>query len=179
VKTALVATARQSLQAAAEVFRSAGVTPVLLGDAVTGEARDVAQGLASWVREIAEGRDALVRRPVVLISGGECTVTVRGEGRGGRCAEYLLAMAIALESLGVAHAVYGVAADTDGIDGLSPHAGVLLSPRTLADAAAKGISARGALDRNDSLAVFEPLGQVVTTGPTLTNVNDYRAILIV
>ncbi len=178
VTTCLIATARQSLAAAGEVFRAAGVMPVLLGDSVTGEARDVAQGLASWVREIAEGRDALVQKPVALISGGECTVTVRGQGRGGRCAEYLLSMALSVESLGVAHAVHGIAADTDGIDGSSPHAGVLLSPQTLAEAQARGVSARAALDRNDSLAVFEPLGQVITTGPTLTNVNDYRAILI-
>lgn len=179
VTTHMLATARQSLQAAAEVFVQAGVRPVVLGDAVTGEARDVATGLASWVRELAQDQDPRFARPMVLLSGGECTVTVRGQGRGGRCAEYLLAMGLAVESLGVAGRVFGLAADTDGIDGASPHAGALLCPQTLDDARARGISPRKALDANDVLAVFEPLGRVITTGPTRTNVNDYRAILVV
>lgn len=179
VTTHMLATARASLQAAAEVFALAGVRPVVLGDAVTGEARDVATGFASWVRELAQDQDPQFARPLVLLSGGECTVTVRGQGRGGRCGEFLLAMGLAVESMGVADRVFGLAADTDGIDGASPHAGALLCPATLSLAREKGISPRKALDANDVLAVFEPLGRVVTTGPTRTNVNDYRAILVV
>ena len=179
VTSHMLATARASLQAAAAVFAQAGVRPVVLGDAVTGEARDVATGFASWVRELAQDQDPSFARPLVLLSGGECTVTVRGQGRGGRCAEFLLAMGLALESMGVADRVFGLAADTDGIDGASPHAGALLCPATLSLAREKGISPRKALDANDVLAVFEPLGRVVTTGPSRTNVNDYRAILVV
>jgi hydroxypyruvate reductase len=179
VTTHLLATARQSLKAAAEVFAAAGVRPVVLGDAVTGEARDVATGQASWVREIAEDQDPHFVRPLVLLSGGECTVTVRGAGRGGRCSEFLLAMGLAVESLGVADRVYGLAADTDGIDGASPHAGALLCPETLERARERGVHPQRALDANDVLAVFEPLGRVITTGPTRTNVNDYRAVLVV
>lgn len=179
VTTHMLATARQSLKAAAQVFAEAGVRPVILGDAVTGEARDVATGFASWVRELAQDQDPQFARPLVLLSGGECTVTVRGPGRGGRCAEFLLAMGLAVESLGVADRVFGLAADTDGIDGASPHAGALLCPETLQRARAQGINPRRALDANDVLAVFEPVGRVITTGPTLTNVNDYRAVLVV
>ncbi|MFZ9735148.1 MAG: glycerate kinase type-2 family protein [Burkholderiaceae bacterium] len=179
VTTHMLATARASLQAAAEVFAQSGVRPVVLGDAVTGEARDVATGFASWVRELAQDQDPQFVRPLVLLSGGECTVTVRGQGRGGRCAEFLLALGLALESMGAADRVFGLAADTDGIDGASPHAGALLCPASLSLAREKGISPRKALDANDVLAVFEPLGRVVTTGPTRTNVNDYRAILVV
>jgi hydroxypyruvate reductase len=175
----MLATARQSLKAAAQVFAEAGVRPVILGDAVTGEARDVATGFASWVRELAQDQDPQFARPLVLLSGGECTVTVRGSGRGGRCAEFLLAMGLAVESLGVADRVFGLAADTDGIDGASPHAGALLCPETLPRARAQGINPRRALDANDVLSVFEPVGRVITTGPTLTNVNDYRAVLVV
>lgn len=178
-KSAMIATARQSLSAAAEVLVAKGVTTIQMGDSVTGEARDVAQCMASWVRELAEDRDTHFRRPVALVSGGECTVTVRGDGRGGRCAEFLLSMAIAVDELGVAPRVFGLAADTDGIDGSSPHAGVWLAPETLGRARAGGVNPRKALDRNDSLAVFEPLGQVITTGPTRTNVNDFRVVLIV
>lgn len=178
VTTCLVATAQQSLRAAGAVFAAAGVRPILLGDSVTGEARDVASGLASWVREIAQARSPDVQSPVVLISGGECTVTVRGQGKGGRCSEYLLSMGLAVESLGVADRVYGVAADTDGIDGASDAAGAMLTPTTLADARALGVQPMKALSVNDALAVFEPLGLTLVTGPTRTNVNDYRAILV-
>ena len=178
VTTRLVATAQQSLRAAGAVFAAAGVRPVLLGDSVTGEARDVASGLASWVRDIAQDRSSDVQRPVALISGGECTVTVRGDGKGGRCSEYLLSMGLAVESLGVADRVYGVAADTDGIDGASEAAGALLTPTSLAQARALGVQPMRALTSNDALAVFEPLGLTLVTGPTRTNVNDYRAILV-
>lgn len=174
----LVATARASLEAAAEVFRGQGVRVLNLGDAITGEARDVAGAMASWVRELAQDRDPSIQRPVVLLSGGECTVTVRGPGRGGRCTEFLLALGLAVEALGVEDQVYALAADTDGIDGTSPYAGAWLTPETLARTRAEGRAPARCLDANDALAVFEPLGQVVRTGPTRTNVNDFRAILI-
>jgi len=150
------------------VFRAAGIAPVLLGDDITGEASEVARAMAKQALE--------VRRPAALISGGECTVTVRGAGgRGGRCAEFLLALAIALEGV---PGVHGIAADTDGIDGSEDNAGALLAPDTLARAAAKGVDAQRMLEANDSYGFFSALGDLVVTGPTRTNVNDYRAILL-
>ena len=164
--------------AAASHIPGVDVAAAALRGAGVGEARDVASGLASWVREIAQDRSSDVQRPVALISGGECTVTVRGDGKGGRCSEYLLSMGLAVESLGVADRVYGVAADTDGIDGASEAAGALLTPTSLAQARALGVQPMRALTSNDALAVFEPLGLTLVTGPTRTNVNDYRAILV-
>ena len=168
VENRVIATARRSLDAAAAVFRAAEIAPVLLGDDITGEAREVARAMA---------KEALqVRRPAALISGGECTVTVRGQGgRGGRCAEFLLALAIALKG---EPGVHGIAADTDGIDGSEDNAGALLAPDTLARAAANGIDAQRMLDANDSYGFFAALDDLVVTGPTRTNVNDYRAILL-
>ncbi len=177
-RTQVIATARTSLDAAAACLRSHGVRVINLGDAVTGEARDVATAMASWVRELAQDRDPAFTRPVALLSGGECTVTVRGAGRGGRCSEFLLALGLAVESLGVSAQVSALAADTDGIDGVCPFAGAWLTPETLQQARAAGAVPLKALDDNDALAVFEPLGQVIQTGPTRTNVNDFRAILI-
>lgn len=176
--TVVIATAHASLQAAAAVFARAGVQSIVLGDSVTGEARDVAQVYASWVRELALFPSQVLPLPLALISGGECTVTVRGTGRGGRCVEFLLALALALDELGVAHRAVAVAADTDGIDGVSPHAGAVLLTDTARRAQAQGLSLRRLLDNNDGLGLFEPLGDVITTGPTRTNVNDYRAILV-
>ena len=178
VHGAVIATARASLLAAADVFRRAGIRPVVLGDSVSGEARDVAQVMASWIRELALFPSPEFALPIVLISGGECTVTVRGKGRGGRCVEFLLALAIALDELGVAHRVWAVAADTDGIDGVSPHAGAVLRPDSTDRARTMGMSMRRLLDDNDGLGLFEPLGDVITTGPTRTNVNDYRAVVV-
>ena len=167
VQNRVVATARRSLEAAAAVFAAKGISPIVLGDDITGEARDVAQGMAAQARA--------ARRPCVLISGGECTVTVRGPGgRGGRCAEFLLALAVALEGVPGVHAI---AADTDGIDGSEDNAGVVISPDTLARAAALGLDAKQLLDANDSYTFFSALGDLVVTGPTRTNVNDYRAIV--
>ncbi|MEY3931585.1 MAG: hypothetical protein RLZZ259_467, partial [Pseudomonadota bacterium] len=177
-KTTLIATAHASLQAAASVFSQAGIRPILLGDSVTGEARDVAQVYGSWIRELVRFPDSAFNLPVVLISGGECTVTVRGQGRGGRCVEFLLALSIVIDELGVAGHVAAVAADTDGIDGVSPHAGAILQPDTAIRARQLGISCRDLLDDNNGLGLFEPLGDVITTGPTRTNVNDYRAIVV-
>jgi glycerate 2-kinase len=178
VQGSVIATARASLLAAADVFRAAGIRPVILGDSVSGEARDVAQVLASWIRELAVFPSAEFALPIALISGGECTVTVRGQGRGGRCVEFLLALALSLEELGVADRVWAVAADTDGIDGISPHAGAILRPDSTSRARALGLSMRRLLDNNDGLGFFEPLNDVITTGPTRTNVNDFRAVVV-
>ncbi len=168
VENRIIATARRSLEAAAAVFSARGIAPINLGDAITGEASEVAKTMA------VQARDA--RRPSVLISGGECTVTVRGSGgRGGRCAEFLLALAIELQGVAGIHAI---AADTDGIDGSEDNAGAVLAPDSLARAAALGLGARALLAGNDSYGFFSALGDLVVTGPTRTNVNDYRAILL-
>jgi glycerate 2-kinase len=174
VTNLLVATAHRSLEAGAAVFGRAGLSTAILGDSVTGEARDVAQVMGALAREIAR-HEAPFRRPVALISGGECTVTVRGKGRGGRCAEFLLALARELEAVPGA---WAIAADTDGIDGVEDNAGALLAPDTLARARSAGLDARAMLDDNDAWRFFSTLGDLVHTGPTLTNVNDYRAILM-
>lgn len=176
VDSRIVADAHASLEAAAAVFERAGVRAVMLGDTVTGEARDVAQAVAALAREIAR-RGAPFAPPVALLSGGECTVTIRGGGTGGRCAEYLLALALALE-LREVPAAWAIAADTDGIDGVGENAGALLAPDTLARAAAAGIDARARLDDNDAGGFFAALDDLVVTGPTRTNVNDYRALLL-
>jgi glycerate 2-kinase len=170
----MIGSAHRSLEAAAAVFERAGIQAAILGDTVTGEARDVAQVMAALAREIA-GHDAPFRRPVALVSGGECTVTVRGSGRGGRCAEFLLALGLELDSMPGA---WAIAADTDGIDGVEDNAGALLSPDSLARARLAGLDARRLLDDNNSWQFFSALGDLVVTGPTLTNVNDYRAILL-
>jgi hydroxypyruvate reductase len=166
VENRVVATASRSLEAAAAVFAAKGIEPVILGDDIMGEAREVAREMAVKARA--------ARRPSVLVSGGECTVTVRGAGgRGGRCGEFLLALA--LEAVPGMHAI---AADTDGIDGSEDNAGALLGPDTLARAAALGLDGRKLLEANDSYGFFSALGDLVVTGPTHTNVNDYRAILV-
>jgi hydroxypyruvate reductase len=174
VESRMIATAHGSLEAAAAVFAAAGVKPVILGDTVTGAARDVAQVMAALVREV-RGYGAPFAPPVALISGGECTVTLRGTGRGGRCSEFLLAL---VEALGDLPGVHGIAADTDGIDGVESNAGALMGPDTAARAAALGLDARHSLDDNDGWSFFSALGDLVVTGPTRTNVNDYRAILL-
>jgi len=168
VENRVIATARRSLEAAAALFEARGIAARILGDDITGDASKVARDMA------LEARAA--KRPSVLISGGECTVTVRGSGgRGGRCGEFLLALAVALEGVPNVHAI---AADTDGIDGSEDNAGALLEPDTLERAQAKGIDAKRMLDANDSYGFFAALDDLVVTGPTRTNVNDYRAILI-
>ncbi len=174
VDARIAATAHESLEAAAEVFERAGVRAVILGDTITGEARDVAQVLGAIAREIAR-HEAPFARPVALLSGGECTVTIRGDGTGGRCAEFLLALALELREVAGA---WAIAADTDGIDGVGENAGALLAPDTLARAAAAGLDARARLDRNDAGGFFAALDDLVVTGPTRTNVNDYRALLL-
>jgi hydroxypyruvate reductase len=175
VENRVIATARGSLEAAAALFRENGIQPVILGDSITGEAREVAKVMAALTREIRT-HGSPFKPPVVLLSGGECTVTVRStSGRGGRCGEFLLALGLELAGASDVHAI---AADTDGIDGSENNAGALLMPDSLARASAQGLDARKFLAANDSYGVFSALGDLVVTGPTRTNVNDYRAILI-
>jgi len=181
VDNRVIATAHGSLTAAAEVFRARGIQPVVLGDTVTGEAQEVARVYAALVREI-RAYNAPFAAPVALISGGECTVTLPAGGgaagtkpRGGRCAEFLLSLALELDG---AAGVYAIAADTDGIDGSEDNAGALLDPSTAARAQAAGAPARARLDAHDAWGFFDAAGDLVITGPTRTNVNDYRAILI-
>jgi len=175
VENRVIATARRSLEAAAALFLDNGIEPVILGDSITGEAREVAKVMAAIAREI-RAHGAPFAPPVALLSGGECTVTVRGSGgRGGRCGEFLLALGLALAGTADVHAI---AADTDGIDGSENNAGALLSPDSLSRASAQGLDARKSLATNDSYGIFSALGDLVVTGPTRTNVNDYRAILI-
>eukprot|EP01037_Dinobryon_pediforme_P034781 gene34781-40861_t len=163
-----------SLEAAAAVARAHGVTPMIFSDCIEGEARDVARVFAGIARQVAAHGQPLPA-PAVLISGGETTVTVRGSGRGGRNVEFLLALAVALKGLPKVHAVAG---DTDGVDGLEEIAGAFIAPDTQERARALGINLAERLDDNDGHAVFEALGDQLITGPTLTNVNDFRAILI-
>jgi len=174
VENRVIATAQQSLQAAAAFFRGHGVAPAILGDSVTGEASEVAKVYGALARQVRQYGEPFAR-PVALISGGECTVTVRGKGRGGRCAEFLLALAIDLGGLDGIHAL---AADTDGIDGSEDNAGATLAPDSLARAAAAGLAAKRLAAANDSYSFFSVLGDLVVTGPTRTNVNDYRVILV-
>ena len=175
VENRVIATARRSLDAAARLFSENGVAPVILGDSITGEASEVAKVMAAIAREVRT-RGAPFKPPVALLSGGECTVTVRSRnGRGGRCGEFLLALGLELAGTAGVHAI---AADTDGIDGSEDNAGALLAPDTLARARAQGLDARKSLASNDSYGIFSALGDLVVTGPTRTNVNDYRAILI-
>jgi hydroxypyruvate reductase len=175
----LIATPQQSLQAAAQAARDAGIVPVVLGDAIEGEARDVALVHAAMARQAAAGHfivgDAAILPPLVLLSGGETSVTVRGQGRGGRNAEFLLALAVDLDGHPGIHALAG---DTDGIDGTEANAGAICTPDTMARAASRGIEVRARLADNDAWTVFDALDDLVVTGPTLTNVNDFRAILI-
>lgn len=174
VEAKIIARPQDALEAAAVVARQAGIAPVILGDSIEGEARDVAMvhaGIARQVRRHGQPAQA----PAVLISGGETTVTVRGQGRGGRNAEFLLALAVALNGEPGIHAAAG---DTDGIDGTEDNAGALLDPTSLARAAARGVDARRALADNDGYGFFAALGDLIVTGPTRTNVNDFRAILI-
>ena len=173
-ETRIVATPQMALQAAAVIAREDEVTPVILGDRIEGEARDVGKVLAAIALQAAQ-HDEPFRAPCVLLSGGETTVTVRGDGRGGRNVEFLLSLAVALDG---ARGIHALAGDTDGVDGVEDIAGAYLAPDSLARAWAKGVRSRESLDRNDGHGFFEALGDAIVTGPTLTNVNDFRAILI-
>jgi glycerate 2-kinase len=173
-ETRVIATPQQALQAAAQVAVKAGYRPLILGDAIEGEARGVGTMLAGITRQVLRHGQP-VEAPCVLLSGGETTVAVRGAGRGGRNVECLLALAIGLDGAAGVHALMG---DTDGVDGREDIAGALIGPDTLARARAAGLDPRAALADNDGHGFFGALGDAVVTGPTLTNVNDFRAVLI-
>ena len=172
----LVATPWQSLEAAAALARQAGIDAHILGDDLEGESREVGKVHAALARAVAR-RGQPFARPCVLLSGGETTVTVKtAGGRGGRAGEFLLGCALALQG---EPGVHVLAADTDGIDGVERNAGAIVTPDTLARAAAAGLKPAELLDHHDSFPLFEALGDLVVTGPTYTNVNDFRALLVV
>jgi hydroxypyruvate reductase len=174
IQNRLIARPQESLEAAAEQARRAGVEPLILSDSLEGEAREVGVVMAGIARQVAvHGQPAAP--PCVLLSGGETTVTLSGAGRGGRNSEFLLSLAVALEGLPGVHAI---ACDTDGVDGSEDNAGAVIGPDTLARAEAAGLSAKAKLAENDAYGFFDALDNLVTTGPTLTNVNDFRAILV-
>ena len=174
VETRLVATPRLALEAAVAVAGRAGIAAHVLGDAIEGRSREVGMVMAGMARSVV-GAGTPFAPPCILLSGGETTVEVRDRGRGGRNAEFLLALALGLDGCPGVHAV---AADTDGIDGTEPIAGAFIGPDTLARAVASGVDPRRALDDNDAHTFFERLGDSLISGPTRTNVNDFRAILI-
>jgi glycerate 2-kinase len=176
----MIATPQQSLEAAAAEARAAGITPYILSDEMEGESREVGKVHAAMARAVAQGRGAF-SKPCVILSGGETTVTVRprkpgaARGRGGRAGEFCMGLALALQGQPGAHAL---AADTDGIDGVEDNAGAFVAPDTLARALAAGLKLDDFLDRNDAYGYFNQIGGLVVTGPTHTNVNDFRALLI-
>ena len=178
--TRLIATPQQSLEAAAEAARALGLPAHILSDEIEGESREVGKVHAALARSVALGRSSF-QKPCVLLSGGETTVTVRPRaegqprGRGGRAGEFCLGLA---QSLGGQAGVWALAADTDGIDGVEDNAGALVAPDTLARAAERGLKVSEHLARNDAYGYFDALGDLVITGPTHTNVNDFRALLI-
>jgi hydroxypyruvate reductase len=170
-----IATPQQSLEAAAAVARAAGIEAYILSDEMEGESREVGKVQAALARAVAR-RGAPFAKPCVILSGGETTVTVKSKGgRGGRATEFLLGCAIALQG---EPGVHVLAADTDGIDGIEDNAGAIVTPSTLSRALALGLKAPDFLDRNDAYNFFKPLGDLVTPGPTFTNVNDFRALLV-
>jgi hydroxypyruvate reductase len=174
-ETVIVAKPQASLEAAAEVARRAGVTPLILGDAIEGEAREVGRVMAGVALQVRQHGQP-VAAPCVLLSGGETTVTVTGQGgRGGRNTEFLLGLALQLHGL---ERVWALAGDTDGIDGSEDNAGAVVTPDALERARALGLNPAELLARNDAYGFFAALGDLVVTGPTLTNVNDFRAVLV-
>jgi len=170
----LIATPQRSLQAAADVALQAGYTPLILGDSIEGEASEVAKVHAGIAKQVLRHQQP-VESPCVLLSGGETTVSVTGDGRGGRNAEFALSLCVELAGI---NGVYALIADTDGIDGSENNAGVIVEPDTLQHAEAASLDARKYLANNDAYSFFAALDQLVVTGPTLTNVNDFRAIII-
>jgi hydroxypyruvate reductase len=170
----LIAAPQDALEAAAAVARDAGLTPIILGDAIEGEAREVARVMAGIAQQVRRHGQP-VSAPAVLLSGGETTVTLRGDGRGGRNVEFLLALSVALNG---AEGIHAMAGDTDGIDGTEDNAGAIMRPDSLRRAAEAGLDAKAMLADNDGYGFFEALGDLIVTGPTLTNVNDFRAILV-
>jgi len=174
IQTRIITAPQMALEAAAQVARDAGFTPYILSDSLEGEALDVGKVHAGIARQVARHGQPF-KPPCVLLSGGETTVTIKGSGRGGRNVEFLLSLAVALDGLPGVHAIAG---DTDGVDGAEEIAGACLTPDTLARAWVKGINPRASLDNNDAHGFFQALGDSVVTGPTRTNVNDFRAIII-
>jgi hydroxypyruvate reductase len=176
----LIATPQASLESAAEAARRAGLAAHILSDEIEGESREVGKVHAALARAVAR-RGQPFERPCVILSGGETTVTVRPRapgaprGRGGRATEFLLGCAIALQGQPGVHVL---AADTDGIDGVEDNAGAIVTPDTLARAQAQGMKAQEFLDANNAYGFFAPLGDLVVPGPTFTNVNDFRALLV-
>ncbi|MES2414577.1 MAG: glycerate kinase [Pseudomonadota bacterium] len=176
----MIATPQQSLEAAAEAARAAGITAYILSDEMEGESREVGKVHAALARAVALKGQPFAK-PCVILSGGETTVTVRplqpgaSKGRGGRAGEFCMGLALALQGQ---PDVYGLAADTDGIDGVEDNAGAYVAPDTLARAQARGMKLEGFLDRNDAYGYFEAIGGLVMSGPTNTNVNDFRALLV-
>jgi len=170
----LIATPQIALEAAAKIAREAGMMPLLLGDSIEGESRDVGKVMAGIAKSVVQHGQPITS-PCVLLSGGETTVTVRGSGRGGRNVEFLLSLVVAL---GDQPRVWAIAGDTDGVDGAEEVAGAIVTPDTIARAWARGINPADRLAENDGHGFFEALGDQVVTGPTLTNVNDFRAVLV-
>jgi len=173
-ETVLIATPQMALEAAAQKAREEGIAPLILGDSIEGEAREVARVMAGITAQVIRHGQP-ISKPCVLLSGGETTVTLKGKGRGGRNAEFLLALAIALDGL---PGVSAIACDTDGIDGSEDNAGCVIGPDTLSRARALGLDAEAYLADNDAYSFFAALDDLVMSGPTLTNVNDFRAILV-
>jgi glycerate 2-kinase len=173
-ETRMIAAPQMALEAAAQLARAAGLAPHILGDSLEGEARDLGTALAGIARQVVTHGQPFTP-PCVLLSGGETTVTLKGHGRGGRNVEFLLSLAVSLDGLPGVHAIAG---DTDGVDGAEEIAGACVAPDTLERAWARGINPRASLEDNDAHAFFHALGDSVVTGPTLTNVNDFRAIVI-
>jgi len=174
IETHIIATPQMALEAAARVAARQGYTAHILGDSIEGEAADIGKVMAGMALQVARHGQPF-KAPCILLSGGETTVTVRGSGRGGRNVEFLLSLAVALDGHPGIHALAG---DTDGVDGMEEIAGAYLAPDSLQRAWAQGIRPRDSLDDNDGHGFFGALGDSVVTGPTLTNVNDFRAILI-
>lgn len=170
----IIAAPQMALEASATVARRAGIDSYILGDAIEGEAREVGKVMAGIALHVAQRRQP-VAPPCVLLSGGETTVSVRGSGTGGRNVEYLLSLAIALDGQPGIHALAG---DTDGVDGQLDVAGAQISPTSLARARSLGLRPRDMLDNNDGHTFFAALGDAIVTGPTLTNVNDFRAVFV-
>lgn len=170
----VIATAQHALEAAAAKARTLGITPYILSDGIEGEARDIGLMHAAIARQVLT-RGQPFARPCVILSGGETTVTVRGNGRGGRNVEFLLSFALAMEGAANVHAI---ACDTDGIDGSEDNAGAIYGPDSLSRAAAQGVNGKHLLANNDAYSFFSALSDLVVSGPTRTNVNDFRAILI-
>jgi glycerate 2-kinase len=173
-ETRIIAAPQASLEAAAELASRAGYRPLILGDAIEGEATEVGKVMAGIARQVVMHREP-APPPCVLISGGETTVTVKGAGKGGRNVEFLLSMAVELDGR---PRVFAIAGDTDGTDGAEEVAGAIITPDSLERAGRLGLNARAALADNDAHSFFRALGDEVVTGPTLTNVNDFRAILV-